>query len=70
MKTILFQLVSAHNHFKGSWTREEAERETRCSTVGVDQETANFDNCVSGDVLMNYTAQYDINSIMHYDLKE
>ena len=71
MKLLLFfQLSSAYNHFEGSWTKEEADAASKCLTNRVNQETANFDNCVAGDVFMNSTAPYDFNSIMHYDLKK
>ena len=63
-----FQLANAHNTWKASWTREEAENTKKCSTTGFTQENADFDDCVNGKVVMNYTTPYDFNSIMHYSL--
>ena len=82
----------ASNHFKGSWTKEDADAKKKCASKYAckndktkqctnqcgdcewifTQENANFDDCVSGDVLMVYdtapydTAPYDFKSIMHY----
>ena len=58
-----------YNHFKTSWTEADAATKPKCSTDGVTQETANFDNCVDGTVVTNFGTEYDWNSIMHYDLK-
>ena len=38
-----------------------------CNSSGQTQETANFDDCVSGAVVTAYSAPYDFNSIMHYE---
>ena len=40
----------------------------QCNSSGQTQETANFDDCVSGHVYTAYSAPYDFDSIMHYDL--
>ena len=39
-----------------------------CKSSGQTQETANFDDCVSLNVVTAYSAPYDFNSIMHYSL--
>ena len=58
---------------RASWTKEEATQGPLCCREGDDngcwekitQETANFDNCVSGTVVENYEEPYDFESIMH-----
>ena len=41
-----------------------------CTLNGVNQETANFDDCVGGGVVTDFGVPYDFNSIMHYGLTE
>jgi len=62
------QLDAASQHWKKSWTLEDLTAATRCTTSGVSQETANFDNCVGSAIVTDYGVGYDFNSIMHYSL--
>ena len=62
------KLDAASNHWKNSWTLEDLRAATPCTTSGVSQETANFDNCVGSAIVTDYGVGYDFNSIMHYSL--
>ena len=69
---LFVQIDQAHNHYKTSWTAEDAEKSTKCATdvSGMSQASADFSNCVDGSVVSNYGTPYDFESMMHYGLDE
>ena len=65
----IMKVNSAHNNWRASYSEEEAAEYQSCyAIVDQPQETANFDDCVSENIVTDYGLPYDWNSIMHYDL--
>lgn len=61
-------LASASNHFRHSWITD-TDNLPKCSIEGVSLATADFSNCVSGNIVEDYGVGYDKDSIMHYGIK-
>jgi len=57
----------ANQHWRHNWATD-TENLPECSEEGVTQDTANFDNCVSGLIVEDFGVGYDKDSIMHYGI--
>merc|ERR1712172_268820 len=57
----------ANQHFRHNWITD-TENLPKCTEEGQVQDTANFDNCVSGMIVEDFGVGYDKDSIMHYGI--
>jgi len=57
----------ANQHWRHNWITD-TENLPECTEEGQVQDTANFDNCVSGLIVEDFGVGYDKDSIMHYGI--
>ena len=74
LRTFLFTKQSVNIFYiRTSWTSEDADKETKCKDIKAEakaknETSADFENCVSGEVVQDYGIPYDFESIMQYGL--